>query len=353
MKKIGIIAEYNPFHAGHAYQINSLRQMHPDAAIVVIMSGHFVQRGEPAIFDPYVRTETALENGADAVFMMPVSYSTASAEEFASCGIEMLTKLGCEAVCFGIEGDAELEELKNIAGLSASSEKLKEYLRSGMSYPAAMSKAFGFNKLDGNNILAVEYLKAIERQKAPLEPIAIKRIGHGYNDSEFDEEYASALAIRKVLLRDEADDAIGPDDLVPFLRSVIVRLNHEDADFTQYLDVSEEIANRIRKEDFFRCTFEETVIALKSKQYTYSRISRCLIHILLDIKKHEPIAYQLLGFKKDSTEILKGLDIISKAADHKQETSQEAFASAVYSQIYEEKFKKSLPNFYSHSVIIK
>lgn len=351
MKKIGIIAEYNPFHAGHAYQIRALREQYPDACIIVVMSGHFVQRGEPAIYDPHERASVALENGADAVFQMPICYSTASAADFADCGVQMLHGLGCDAISFGIE-DNSIEELIKLAKTEGDSDELKKLLKEGYSYPAAVAKAFGLS-LSGNNILAVEYIKSIYRNGYDMEVIPVNRIGHKYNDDTFDENYPSASAIRKILLADDADGCIGPDDFMPYINAVLSRLISESADLTQYMDVSEEIANRIKNTPLLSTSWEEYVLKLKTRQYTFSRIARCLIHILLNIKEKSGTYCLLLGFRKDCPDIFNNVSIpiISKAADFKEELATEAFAAKLWNQIYCAKHHAELPDFYAAQVI--
>lgn len=369
MKVVGIIAEYNPFHRGHAYQMSLIRKMDPDAAILVVMSGNFVQRGEPAICDKMRRARMALEAGADIVLELPPAYATSSAPYFAGGAVALLKAAGCvDAVCFG--APAELEELQTLADLTENGlpdADIKAALAEGLTYPAALSSAAGRIKpeaaallTDANNLLAIEYLKAIRAQKAAFKPICIKRSGAGHGEETLPEQgFASAGAIRKALFGGRAKEALlpylpektllqldyilSPETVTPALSAVLLRLSRGGKDaFMPYAEVSEELAARILAERPYTGSFRELTGLIRSKNITEARVRRALLHILLDIKKEEqtaePAALKILGLREDS--FLPGLlkestriPIITKAADAPEELELPfLFAQDVYRQ---------------------
>ena len=345
MKICGVIAEYNPFHAGHEYHLKKAREVSGADFCVAVMSGYFVQRGEPAIFDPYMRAEAALRHGADAVFMMPVRYSTASAGEFALGGISILDNLGCDCISYGVEREDKTDERLNSATDIKGTEDSE----------GTSNRVF----LKPNNILAAEYKKAIAETGSCMEVVEINRIGHGYNDDSFEGDYPSATAIRKNILNHAHGYAVDPDDTIPVLEATIRRLIHDGADLEQFLDVNRELADRIKKCEFDAKSFEELVLSLKTRRYTYTRIARCLMHILLDVRKDADTSVyaHLIGFRRDAGELLSELkrrsklEIISKPADFKDVLSRDAYAAEVYDMLKSEKPKGST-GFYSTKRII-
>lgn len=215
MKITGIIAEYNPFHNGHRYQIQKARQITGADYVIVVMSGNFTQRGTPALIDKYSRAKMALMGGADLVLELPVCFATGSAEYFASGAIALLNQLGCvDSICFGSEcGD--IVPLKNLAQALVHETDdykkiLKSKLKSGSTYPVARNAALA-ETLDGfipydmilgfpNNILGIEYIKALIRQNSPIEPFTNKRIGSDYHSYKLADAFSSAISIRQSLL---------------------------------------------------------------------------------------------------------------------------------------------------------
>ena len=218
MKVAGIIAEYNPFHKGHQYHIEETRKKTGADYVVVVMSGNYVQRGEPAIADKYMRTQMALSGGADLIIEMPALYATASAEYFATAGIGILDKLGCvDFLSFGSEW-ADVQDFSAYADLFLEEPQeykniLQEQLKLGKSFPEARAFAAGkflFNSKpekaieflkEPNHILGLEYIKALKRRSSPIEPIVIKRKGSHYHESELTEHFSSATAIRQAMYR--------------------------------------------------------------------------------------------------------------------------------------------------------
>lgn len=342
-----IISEYNPFHLGHQYHIKKTRELTSSKYVISLMSGSFVQRGEPAVFDKYTRAKMALLNGADLVIELPTIYATQSASNFAQGAVNLLNSLNCvDYLSFGSEcGD--IDELTKNANMIANltdedNLAIKEYLKDGLSYPIALSKIVSdsnnINVLNNsNNILAIEYIKSLKITKSLIKPVTIKREGASYNETSLSSgSYASATAIREAILNKEDFSSFIPDNIVSlftnpvslddFNDTLFYKLNSmKETGFTMYEDVNEEISNRIIKNlNNFKdiSSFIETI---KSKNYTYTRISRCLLHILLDIKNNDskilPSYARILGFKKDAKELLgilkenSSIPLISKLAD--------------------------------------
>ncbi len=365
MKVNGIIAEFNPFHNGHKYLLEeALRQTGADMTIVA-MSGNFVQRGAPALLDKHARTEMALKCGADLVLEIPTVYAVSSADGFATGGVSLLHRLGVVThLCFGSEC-GEVDILKNIARILLSepeefADALRSNLRQGFSYPIARTQALlqydpslssSRNVLSSpNNILGIEYLKAIERLSSSLTPVTIRRMGDGYHDRLPGEARCSALTIRHALYAgcdssflhahmpaDAADLLTEHLSHTPVKRrndvssSLYYKLvSEKDSGFDKYLDVSPDLSARIcNKLNEFQ-SFDSFCDLLKTKELTYTRISRCLLHILLNITKEDVSLYRsmdyvpyarVLGFRRKSSQLLgdikerSAIPLVTKLAD--------------------------------------
>ena len=386
MKTVGIIAEYNPFHNGHAYQINKAKELSGADYCIVVLSGDFTQRGEPAIIDKYVRTKMALSCGADLVIELPVCFATGSAEYFAFGAVSILNALGVDALCFGSEcGDISI--LKTAADILATEpvaykQLLQEKVKSGISFPAARSLAIAeyLGSASGeistllqspNNILGVEYLKALYRLKSSIEVYTVTRVGSGYNEELLSENsFSSATAIRNHLYDTAALTTAMPDAAYQLLKMHLEKnapvfmddfssmlyyklLLHKNDDFVSFSDVTESFSDKlINSIDHFTGISDFCEKTLKSKDLTLTRIKRCLLHILLDIKKADmdtcistssALYARVLGFKKSSEAVFKSLDtekipFVSKLADAenllpapaKQMLMQDIFASHLY-----------------------
>ncbi|WP_077610957.1 nucleotidyltransferase [Clostridium sp. Marseille-P2415] len=410
---VGIIAEYNPFHNGHAYHIRKAKELAQADYCIVAMSGDFVQRGAPAVYDKYTRTAMALSCGADLVLELPSVFATSSAEDFAACGIALLDGLGVTgSVCFGSEC-GEVEKLSGIASILAMeppvyTEQLRKELKKGATFPEARNHALiacGILKEEDasvlaspNNILGIEYLKAIYRQKSAMTPVTISRKGSGYHDTILTPgTYSSATGIRKALkenpeARKLADSPLTqvpdpvrqmmeqgypvfPDDFSTFLNTSLLRLSYEEIPYQRYADVSEELAARLLKQlpDFL--PFEEKINSLKTRQYTYTRISRALLHITLGITSdkimsgrkagYAPYA-RVLGFRKASAELMGqikkrgSIPLITKTADAEfilkgaswSMLRQDFYCSHIYQTIVQDKYQIKMKNEFTHSVVI-
>ena len=413
---VAIIAEYNPFHNGHLYQISEAARLTEADYCIVIMSGHFVQRGEVAIYDSYTRARMALRAGADLVLEMPSPFSTSSAEDFASYGIALCGSLGISYISFGIEADS-IDILKVIANiLSNESDSYKASLNSmlklGMSFPQARQTALLEElKTSGypddaitlakdalsspNNILAIEYLKAIYRFHSPVKPIAVTRLGSGYNDTKLNESYASASAIREFMKSGGELNNLKPyvpeevleimseskplysDDITDYIIFKLISDIYEGRKLSEYADISDELSMRIAATYKNLSSYDELIKAIKSKQYTYTHISRALTHILLGLTKDNMQLYKsgrlapyarILGFRQESASLLTQLKemssvpIISKLADASSILDDdlpalsllldEVHASDIYSAAYYKKYHIELPNLYSRQLVI-
>lgn len=386
MKIVGLITEYNPFHAGHLYHMQQARELTGADYCVVLMSGSFVQRGEPAIFDKYLRTKTALLAGADLVLEIPVAFSTASAHEFAAYGVALLSAIGVDAVVFGSEC-GQIEILKQAAyALNHESaefqERLRKGLKAGLTYPQARAKALEMEDTRAsvlsspNNILGIEYLRAAEDLHSPMEFYTISRKGSGYHeDTLADANFPSASAIRGIIRNSLSKDK----DLLDILASHLPAVTHPAYtgavpvfvdDFSELLnaavlqmqatfsiaDLSPELAARLAKPPYFPLSFEERIQALKTRQLTYTRVSRALLHLVLgmreeDISRWKDEGYALyariLGFRRQSSPLLSclhkksSIPLITKMADAAQNLSpsalalleQEVYASHLYQTV--------------------
>ena len=326
----GIIAEYNPFHKGHAYQIEQTRKLTGDRYVLVIMSGDFVQRGAPAVFDKYARTQMALLGGSDAVLELPSYFACGSAEYFAKGAVGILDALSCvDHLCFGSEsGDAlSCQKLGEI--LSREPEEFQNFLRQslkeGLPFPAARKSALkkylearhdqsfsgdalfsGIeNLLDSpNNLLGIEYCKALSRLNSRISPVTVKREGAGYHDESLSQPLSSATAVRRLLTGPKYEDMplekllayTQPNSVAAFTKdllswdlpvteddfSLLLKyrlLLHTPEELAGFADVSLDLARRIIRERNHFASFSQFISLLKTREMTYTRISRALLHI--------------------------------------------------------------------------
>ena len=330
----GIIAEYNPFHKGHLYHIEqTLKRTSED--IVVVMSGNFVQRGEPAMAEKHIRTKAALINGVSLVLELPVEYATGSADIFAKGAVTILEKSGIiNTLSFGSEqGTTELfHKVADILNNEPDSLSLliKKQLNKGLSYPLARTKALeeymgedlSFMSCP-NNILALEYIRQLKSLNSSIVPITIERAVSDYNDSKLKGELSSASAIRKALINGNKKALIAiPENSreliasanIPLLNyytsilSYILRTKTAE-ELSQYADITEGIENRFINTEF--TSIDELISTVKTKRYTLSKLRKAVLHILLAITKedqlNQPQYIRVLGFRKDKKHILKNL----------------------------------------------
>lgn len=325
----GIICEYNPFHLGHQKQLNMIRDIHgANEGIVCLMSGNYVQRGAPAIVDKSVRAKAAVLAGADLVLELPVTVSLSSAEGFAAGGVGILSPL-CQRLCFGAE-DADRESLMNCARALLSDlfpEKLRAHLDVGKSFPAAREAALADMGIDAsilskpNNILAVEYCKAMLAQSSSMKPMPITREG-SYHAEEADPENPSATALRQLMLTGNTAEAFLPAAAADCFRGVRLHTlkagqrailgklrTMTDAEFEAVPFGSEGLWRKFMHAARKYATVEEILTAVKSKRYTRTRLDRMLLCAFLGITDEmlkEPVPYvRVLAFNDRGREILK------------------------------------------------
>ncbi len=401
MKIVAIIAEYNPFHNGHAYHIQQAKKENNADYVIVVMSGNFTQRGIPAIMPKHLRTKMALSCGADLVLELPTSFACSSAPDFAKGAIVLLNYLGVvTTLSFGSEcGDITL--LERIVDLIHTeshqfSQLLKDSLREGIAYPKAFSTAFAtcypeeislLSLLNTpNNLLGIEYIRAIRDSNSSIIPTTIKRKGSDYLEETLSSTMSSALAIRNVLL--ETGDLFSIKDQVPacayeilqseYKKSFPVQLDnfsqllsfqlriYEESGYTRFLDVNETLSNRIRNHiNEFR-SFSQFCDLIKTREYTYARVCRCLLHIMLSITRTKHLAFaRMLGFRKESTPLLKQikecsmLPLISKLSDanyylcdnSRDDLALEIFYSQVYHIVVQDLYKKDPYNEYTENIV--
>ena len=327
---VGIVCEYNPFHLGHRKQIDSIREKFgANTGIICAMSGNYVQRGHPAVFDKTIRAEAAIRCGADLVVELPVTTSLSSAEGFAAGGVAVLSRL-CDGLCFGAE-TADLRQLLGTAEALLSEDfpkLLRRELDTGRSFPAARQAALEKMGLPGailespNNILAVEYCKAILRQSSPMQPLPIFREG-SYHAKEADFENPSATSLRIRLQNGLEISEYLPEPagrvfagapihtLEAGQRAVLSRLRTmEDAEFEVLPFGSEGLWRKLMRESRTQATLEAIAAAVKSKRYTRSRIDRMILCAFLGITApmlEAEIPYvRVLAFNDRGREILSG-----------------------------------------------
>ncbi len=348
---IGLIVEYNPFHNGHLHHIQEIDRLFEDNIKIAVMSGDYVQRGEPSLINKFEKTKIALSQGVDIVIELPAFYSTQSAEIFAKGSVNLLNKLSCSHIVFGSESN-DLEKLKRIATISMTKEfelSLREFLAEGLSYPTAFSKALFDEKLGSNDILALEYLKAIKAINPKIETYCIKREKTGYYDDEKD-NFASATHIRKILLdynKKKEDKLNKIKNLVPefsykileenfgvfsclsdfydLIKYNIIK-NHSNLKNIQDLEVG--LENRLYKYSLENLKFEDFFNKVLTKRITISRLQRILLHSLFGLTetitervKNKVSFVKILGFSTKGQEYLNYLKKSDNYSERKILTS--------------------------------
>lgn len=318
MKIAGIITEYNPFHNGHQYHIDMTRELTQCDLLICVMSGHFVQRGEPTILNKWIRTETALNSGIDIVCELPYPFVVQSAKHFANASVRILEMMGCTDIVFGSESN-DIETLQLMADLPINVDGLKENLNMGMGYPKAYGLVQG--SFHPNDILGIAYLKAI--QETSITPHCIQRTNH-YHEEELNHKIASATAIRKAVFEGKDVQEYTPlydelnkhkpiqwEDYFDYLKTKLYTLSKEDLQTIFLMD--EGLENHFKKQIKHSHTFEEFMQNCIGKRYTRARIQRACVHLLThtkrtDIPKLENLnSVRILGFNTKGQDYLKTL----------------------------------------------
>jgi len=423
MKVLGIVVEYNPFHNGHIYHIEQSKAVTGCDAVVCVMSGNFIQRGEPALINKFARAEMALQNGVDLVIELPLPYAMSSAESFGFGAVKLLDSIGIvDCISFGSE-QGDITSLQYISEILANEpqeykDELKKQLSLGLSFPIcrqlAMQKYLdrhtsGFNTVDvktiletPNNILGIEYLKAVSRLKSSIKPYTINRIANNYNSSDLTGVISSATAIRnsiyrmknqeqsplsfdtvqalpqdsKIIIERELSKGRGPnginkfeDILLGFLRQTSVEKLREVP------GISEGLEYRIKKAGEISGNLEELLSNICTKRYTQTRIQRILLSLLAGFTKYDmdlfnqyggPQYSRILGFNSVGRELLtkmkksSSLPIITKPSDYKNSCNKlltrmleiEALSTDMYVLGYKNPTFRKAGQEFTHSIII-
>lgn len=413
MKIVGIIAEFNPFHNGHRRIFEKARESGADH-IVVVMSGDYVQRGLPAITDKFTRCAYALDQGADLVLELPIYYSLGSAEFFAGGAISVLNHLGCvDTLLFGSEYE-DISTTMEVAKILLEepveyTSQLKKASKEGLSYPAARQKALTSvlpslsDKSDlivsPNNILGIEYTKALLRSGSTIKPMTISRSDNGYSSTVLPSEgsFASATSIREILF--QKNSAESKEILAPFLPESVLKnlVNYNEITgysygssnafsdllkyklmleryegYGQYWDINEDLSAKIANHLNDYTGFKEFALSLKSKDITYTRLCRSLMHILFNMTDDKVASYQqdnyttylrVLGLKRASSGLLKNINSnsdkpliqnlrkagLSLTALEKQLLNETVAASSIYDFCH----CKNAKNEYSKEIVLR
>ena len=339
MKIVGLIAEYNPFHNGHLYHIERAKEITGADSAIVVMSGNYVQRGAPAIMPKHLRAEVALEAGADIIFELPVCYACASAEYFAAGAVSLFEQLNCvDSVCFGSEcGDAEklqraMETIEVTAVVHDS--EIRQIMEKGYTYPRALSSVIrGIDPESAeiisspNNMLAIEYLRALGKFTSPIVPFTLKRVYGSHNGLTPENGFASSSFMRERLAvgKDVSEiseyttplwtDAIAnavrngaTASLERLERVLLYKLRSTSAEEIAHIsDVGQGLENRIYGARMAG-SLEELLFTVKTKRYTMSRIRRIMLSLLIGITRNDmknfPAYGRILAFNERGTEIL-------------------------------------------------
>lgn len=401
MKAVGLVTEYNPFHNGHLYHLNKAMELTGADISVAVMSGDFVQRGEPAVLDKYTRTSMALNSGVNLVVELPVNYAVSSAESFAAGALKVLDYIKADSIAFGSES-GDIERLSKLAHILCDNEdtlykEISKYTANGISYAAARQKVV--EKLtdkdtaamltSSNNILAVEYLKAIIKNNYAIKPYTVQRQGDSYNDTDIRSEYASATALRENLKADNISEYIPvkaglilssntnyiySDDITEALFTrlldILFASSYDKNVFIEnvmkYPDVNKEIAGRLYKsamdmitrtvpqrsesKDNWAFSFGSLCEHIKTKEVPLSRIKRALVRIILGLDKKRMEKYanepyiRVLGFDKKGQEYLSYIrktvevPLITKTADYKEMLLDDIHAANIYNMMVAGKY---------------
>jgi cytidyltransferase-like protein len=355
VKAVGIIVEYNPFHNGHKIHLEEAKK--EGDLVIAVMSGNFLQRGEPAIYSKEIRAKMAINNGVDLVIELPIFYANQSAEIFSYGSVDILNKVGVKTLVFGSESE-NLEKLLKIAKFQIEekellNERVKKYIKSGISYPNAMNNVLKeelgeLGILESNDILGLEYIKAIKKLKCQIKPKLIERKYVGYHDEKIVGDIASATLIRNKIKENKGEISklmplesyklLGnPVFLEDYYRLIRYEIINNFENLKNISDMEQGLENRIYKMAIKYENFSEFYDNLMTKRYTNGRIQRILTHILLKIDKKivedtiSGIGYaKILGFSelgakylkknkgKMGIKLLSGLKNVSKILDDEE-----------------------------------
>lgn len=326
MKSVGIICEYNPFHNGHLHHIKAIKKMFPNHLITLVLSPSFTERGEISIINKWDKTKIALEAGIDLIVELPFPFATQSADIFGKGSVQILEYLNCEYLVFGSESN-DINTLNKLVDIQLHNEEYNQlvnmYLKEGTNYPTALSKALTkiskINIKSPNDLLGLSYIKEIKQNDLKIIPITIQRT-NDYHDLNINSNIISASAIRNLIKIKQDIHAFVPNYVPQYIKTtdyeqkLFQLLKYKilsDNDLSCYQTVDEGIENRIIKFIKQSNSLEELIKNIKTKRYTYNKISRMFIHILCSFtkemaKKMTKIEYiRVLGFNKNGQKYLK------------------------------------------------
>ena len=344
MNIIGLVAEYNPLHNGHIYQIKKIKEIFPDSVIVLVLNGYFLERGEISFLSKEDKVRYALNNGIDIVLELPVVFGCQAADIFSYQSIYLLNKLNIDTLVFGSES-GDIKTIRKIGVMQQDSgynKLVKDYLNKGLNYPTAMARALDIDfEFNPNDLLGISYLKAIDKINPRIKAVTIKRTS-SYHDLESNSNIISASNIRNKFLSNVDVSPYTPyfarmikpnmNEYFKLLKSKILT----DTKLDSYLDVTEGLDYRLKKVIRNCNSLDELINKLKSKRYTYNKISRTLVHILLgitpEVNKYDSYL-KVLGFSKAGSNYLKSLDIDFNLYKHYPLYKYELNSSMIYDLI--------------------
>lgn len=378
MKSAGIVVEYNPFHNGHLYHILQTKKITGADVLIAVMSGHFLQRGEPALITKWARARMALHSGIDLVVELPYCFATQKAEIFAFGAIAILHELGADSFCFGSES-GDIQQFEKMAGFLQEKDELiqkevQKWVKTGISYPKAQSLALksimGESSLldmsKPNNILGLQYIKARNRLSSSMKAYTIPRLGAGYHDKELSKPMASATGIRHSIFH---QNGVRLDQVAPYvpnatfteLKSYLAAfgvLHHwelywpylqyhlissKPAELRSIYEVEEGIEYRLIEAAHKTSSFQDFMETVKTKRYTWTRLQRMCVHILTNTLKeqmtseaHYPSYIRLLGMTTKGREYLNhvkkrmNLPLIAKASAYRKQLTADIKATNIY-----------------------
>ncbi len=319
MQIVGIVAEYNPFHNGHIHHLNEIKKKYPNSLLILIINGYFLMRGEISLLSKESKTKLALDNNIDLVVELPFYFGSNSADIFADASIYILDKLGCNTLVFGSESN-DIELLSSIAKRQDEdnfNDLVKEYLKNGINYPTALNKAIGIDLNSPNDLLGVSYIKSINKYNSKIKPITIKRTTD-YHDKLDDNEIISATNIRGKIKAHKDIKKYVPKNVSKYINDINENLVFEllkyqiitNDSLDTILSVDEGIEKRIKEAINKANNYDELVKLIKTKRYTYNRINRMLMHILIGLTKYDKTKYdkpnyiKVLGFNNNGQKYL-------------------------------------------------
>ena len=348
LERIGIICEYNPFHNGHIYHIQKIKELYPESIIILVLNGYFLERGEISILTKETKTSIALQYGVDIVLELPFIFGTQSSDTFAEISLKMLNNFGINKLIFGSESN-DINKIRELAEKQLNKQydiKVKKYLDEGINYPTALAKALNVDfEFTPNDLLAISYVKEIIRNKYPITPEAIKRTNN-YHDKISNESIISASNIREKInnnlditkyVPNESLNSIVSIDYNKLWLLIKYKIN-TSKDLAIYLDVDEGIENRLKKIVNECNSYQEFINKIKTRRYTFNKINRMLIHILVGLTKEDNIKIldyiKVLGMTNKGKKYLNSIKdnlIITTSVNKKSRIYEyELIASIIY-----------------------